>query len=340
MRIIRKRRLRIGSFVLEASIATPIVVVLLAAMLSSMTAINSELYVQRATENVVQEINLAIPIASQGFSCIDDIAKSFGVGDLLDVDTKDIDTFLGAFGAVSGATDVDFEDIVGTVAFGRLVRDRIVNEYRKICKNNWVATDLLKTMSVYLDYDKEKKCIFVDVYYELSAGKISLFRKYCTTVSMYADPIQRPEQDPGNGEQTDSIWDQDNFGRGIALRKKYGGNLPHNYPVISAFKDHEATSIKSIDTTSPYYQNLTKLTGVVKGYIDDLADFQGANWGDTSISGDDIHSRKLIIVIPENGSEECTAAIKQLRAYAESRGVKIQIESYGESHKYTQEPEQ
>ena len=158
MRIIRKRRLRIGSFVLEASIATPIVVVLLAAMLSSMTAINSELYVHRATENVVQEINLAIPIASQGFSCIDDIAKFFGVGDLLDVDTKDIDTFLGAFGAVSGATDVDFEDIVGTVAFGRLVRDRIVNEYRKICKNNWVATDLLKTMSVYLDYDKEKKC--------------------------------------------------------------------------------------------------------------------------------------------------------------------------------------
>lgn len=339
MRIIKKnKRRRIGSFVLEASIATPFLVILLAAMLSSMTAVNSDLYVQRATENVVQEINIAIPIASQGFSCVDDVAKAFGLGDLVDVDTKDIDSFLGAFGAVSGATDVDFEDVIGTVAFGRLVRDRIVNEYHKICKNNWVCTELLKTMSVYLDYNKEAKCIFVDVYYDLAAGKVSLSRTYSTSVAMYADPIKRAEQDSDSEEKDDSIWDKDNFERGVALRKKYGGNLPHNYPVISRFEDHEATSIKSIDTTSPFYQNLNKLKSVVKGYIDDLADFNGASWGDTTISGDDIHSRRLIIVLPENGSAECKAQIEALRSYAESRGVKLQIETYGVSHRYSQEP--
>jgi len=340
MRINKKTsKSRMGSFVLEATIVTPIIIVLLAAMLSSMTAVNTELYVQRATENVIQEINLAIPIATSGFSCLDDISKAIGIGDAVDANTDEIDSFLSYLGSASGATGIDIEDVIATTAFGRLVRDRIVNEYHKICQENWVFTDLLQNMAVYLDYDKDAKSVFVGVYYDLGAGSVSIFRKYYTAISLYSDPITRSGSEKDPDKETESIWDKDNFERGIALRKKYGGNLPHNYPVISRFENREAASIKSIDTTSPYYQNIKTLEKTVKGYIDDLASFEGAKWGDTVITPQDIHSRRLIIVLPENGSADCLAAIESLRAYAQSQGVILQIEQYGESHRYSQDDE-
>jgi len=334
MRIIKKRSSSRGSALLEAAITVPVIMLLVASMMASMTAVNVELFVQRATENVVQEINVAIPFLSQGFGCIEDVTEAFGVGDLLDVDLDAVDSVMGVVGGISGATGVDLSDVLGTMAFGRFVRDRILLEYRKLSENSHIFSGILTNVSVYLDYDGQNKSVFVKVYYALSAVQYSWPREYCSSIALYADSIPKKETEKEPGDDDDSVWEKDNFTRGTLLREKYGGNLPFNFPVISRFKDNEAMSIKSIDTTSPYYQNLSRLNSLVKEYIDDLAEFNGAKWGSTTVEGKDIRSRKLLIILPRNGADSCKHEIQALTAYAKSKGVVLVLEEYGDSYRY------
>ena len=49
----RHFRSRIGSVVIETAIAVSLFMVLICAAISSVTAVNAELYMQRASENVV-----------------------------------------------------------------------------------------------------------------------------------------------------------------------------------------------------------------------------------------------------------------------------------------------
>ena len=132
MRIVKKLCSRAGSIVLEASVAMSLFLVLICAAISSITAVNTELYVQRASENVVAELNVAIPFVSNGVHTVDEVISVLGISDKATVDTDRLDEVLGLFGSVSGMTGVDLEDVFGTSVFGRYIRDRIVTEYQKI----------------------------------------------------------------------------------------------------------------------------------------------------------------------------------------------------------------
>lgn len=338
MRTIRKHgKKRAGSIVLEAAITVPVVVVLMLSMLSSMTVVNADLCVHRATENVIQGINVAIPFAASGFNCLDEVTAALGIGDLFDVDMKGVDEVLGIFGSIAGATGVELEDVLTTALFGRYVRDRILVEYGKLSDGSPIAKELMGDMSVYLDYCGDANCVLVKVFYKLKMGTFQSSRQYISTISIYAENITlgAPSEDK---KPDDDIWEKDNFSRGTAFREMYGGNLPFNYPVISGFSDGKATMIKSIDTTSPYYGDIAVLNKVLKGYIDDLAGFDGAKWGETVISPGDIHSKELIVVIPENGDASCKMAIEEMRSYAQEKGIVLRIETYGVSNKYISDP--
>ena len=119
----RHFRSRIGSVVIEAAIAVSLFMVLICAAISSVTAVNAELYMQRASENVVSELNVVIPLASNGISCADDLVSAFGVADNVSFDTYQLDDALGVIGSASGVTGVDLEDLVGTALFGRSNRN-------------------------------------------------------------------------------------------------------------------------------------------------------------------------------------------------------------------------
>ena len=339
MRIIKKKTARIlGSIVLEASVALPVIIIVIASMLSSMTVVNAEMCMHRATENVIQEVNVAIPFAASGFNCLDEVSAALGIGDLFDVNTGCIDDILGYFGYVSGATGVELEDVLTTALFGRYIRDRIVNEYALLTKDAHICNELLDEVSVYLDCCKEENTVLVNVFYKLRFGNLTSERKLVSSITIYAENIKVGASD-GEKEPDSDVWEKDNFDRGIAFREMFGGNLPYNYPVISKFENGRATMIKSMDTTSPYYQDLSTLERVLKGYIDDLSSFQGRKWGDTEILPGQISSKEIIIVIPQNGAPECKAAIESLRSYAAERGITLKIEEYGISKKYGGEKE-
>ena len=332
-RRIRNVPRRRGSIVLEAAFSVPLFILLICAMMSSITLVNADLYIQRATENVVSELNVAIPFASNGILCLDDIVSQLGIGAENTVQTEEIDEVLGVIGAISGATGVDLHDVVASAVLGRYVRDRILVEYRKLNDNSSIYDTLLDSASVYLDYNGEEKSIYLTVFYDFAVGSLTVSRSYCTSIALYAESIPLGKGSAGQ-DSSESVWDQENFERGIALREEFGGNLPYNFPVIGSFDGGEATSIKSLDTTSPYYQEPSNLKKKVRGYIRELYAFEGSNYGGVSVENNEITNKRLLIIVPKNGSQACFETIEELRSYAKECGIDLEIAAYGESHRY------
>lgn len=326
-----------GSIILEASLVMPVFLVIICTVVSSITAVNAELYMQRASENVVAELNVAIPFASNGIGSLDDLISSSGITEGLNINTGGIDEILGKIGTLSGATGVELSDILCTAVFGRFVRDRIMTEYQKLTDNGWVYDKLIQNVSVYLDYAGSEKSIYVKVYYDICAGEITIHRLYCTSLALYADAIPLGGDSSDQNEKNDSVWDKENFDRGIMIRERFGGNLPYNFPVIGAYSDNEAVSIKSIDTTSPYYSEKSNLQKKIKSYIRDLEKFDGADYSGKSVVISPATRKTLLIVVPENGSEECLQVISAMESYASDRSVHIKVEKYEESHRYNDE---
>lgn len=71
------------------------------------------------------------------------------------------------------------------------------------------------------------------------------------------------------------------FDRGVAIENALGRSqyLAQNFPVIDRWQNGIATSIKSIDLMAKSYQNTATLTQTIQGYINKLANWQGARWG-------------------------------------------------------------
>lgn len=334
MRIVNKASRNSGSIVLEAAIGMSLFLVLICAAISSITAVNADLYMQRASENVVAELNVAIPFVTNGVQSIDDVASTFGLSDKASIDTDKMDEVLGMFGSLSGATGVDLEDVAGTAVFGRYVRDRIVTEYRKLVNKNWIYDEIVQNVSVYIDYEEEDRSIYINVYYDISAGKVKIERSYCTSVALYTEMFALRSDGKDSANETDSVWDKENFERGTAIREKFGGNLPYNFPVISSYKENEVTSIKSMDTTSPYYQEQRNVKRRLVSYINDLQKFSGAEQSGVSVSVTEKTKKVLLLVIPENGTAEGDLYISELSPYAAERGIELKVVKFEESYRY------
>ncbi len=335
MRIrIKRYTSRYGSMVLEAAISFPLFLVLLLSMISSMIVVNADLYMQRATENVVSELNMVIPLAANGVSTLDDIISGLGLTDGFSIDTSELDEMLGVLGAAGGTTGVDLEDVLSTGVFGRYVRARICEEYGKLTQNGWVYDSLLQNVSVYLDVETEDRSVYLKVYYEIEAAGISLPRSYCSSLALYADMIPLRNEEKEDAENMETIWDLGNFERGTQIRERFGGNLPYNYPVISASSNNEVKSIKSLDATSPYYSSRANVNDKVKKYIRELSDFSGSDYSGVSVKVDKNTKKTLILVIPENTSDEKYAYFEDLNEYAVERNVKLCIEKYEVSYHY------
>ena len=334
MRIADRLRKRAGSIVLEASIGMSLFLLLMCAAISSITAVNAELYMQRASENVVAELNVAIPFATSGIKCIDDVVGTFGLADNISIDTKNLDETLGVFGSLSGASGIDLEDVVSTAVFGRYVRDRILTEYHSLVNDEWVYENLVQNVSVYLDYESGDRSVYLYVYYDIYAGPVSIPRSYCTSLALYSEVIPLRTDDTDAEEKSSSVWDLDNFERGSTIREKYGGNLPYNFPVISIYDGKDVVSIKSMDTTSPYYADKNHVQKKLKSYIRDLESFDGADYSGTIVTLSAGSKKTLLLVIPENGPESGEQYIHEMKNYAEERGINIRVERFEKSYHY------
>lgn len=119
-----------------------------------------------------------------------------------------------------------------------------------------------------------------------------------------------------------SPWTLPNLQRGQLIEDMLGRNLPRNFPVIDRWSNGVITSIKSLDLNAPTYQNIGALTSKVQGYIDAVANFQGAWW----LQANMITGRDLLLAVPSSASTQAQwAALQALQQYASNLGIALTI---------------
>jgi filamentous hemagglutinin len=124
-----------------------------------------------------------------------------------------------------------------------------------------------------------------------------------------------------------SVWQMNPFDRGVAIENMLGRTpqLAQNFTVIDRFQNGIATSIKSIDLMAKSYQSVETLTRTVQGYINALANWQGARWGGVTIQANQIAGRELILAIPPNASQAQLQSLQQLQQWAFNQGVTLTL---------------
>jgi hypothetical protein len=120
-------------------------------------------------------------------------------------------------------------------------------------------------------------------------------------------------------------WDLGPWPRGEAIEAQLGKKLPSNHPVIDKCENGVATSVKSMDLGSRMYQDPGKFARIGRGYIDKVADFQGARWARVNIEPENMTARVLDLAVPPGATEAQQAALQGLIEYGAQNGVKVRI---------------
>jgi len=136
-------------------------------------------------------------------------------------------------------------------------------------------------------------------------------------------------------EAANSVWRLGPGPRGLEIEKAFekagvlGERLPPNFRTIDFFDRGLATSMKSIDTTTPgYVKNPEAIFRELRDYVDSLAEFKGAvsKKYNVAITQADVTQKQLIIVIPEADiSAAQRLALERGAAYARGRGIDASI---------------
>jgi RHS repeat-associated protein len=123
-----------------------------------------------------------------------------------------------------------------------------------------------------------------------------------------------------------TVWDLGWATRGGVIEQMLGANLPRTFPVIDAFENGVATSIKSIDLRAATYQAPDALASKLTGYVDKLEGFSGGRVGDVAVDGADVSSRVLKLAVPAGGvSSAQQAVINSVAMQAAQRGVSVVV---------------
>jgi hypothetical protein len=196
-------------------------------------------------------------------------------------------------------------------------------------KISWSGLKMASELEASLEGALSGQEVYLHVRYRLAT--LTGFR----TASFYTYlPVSRQAGKPPGSTTGDNVWSLDNLERGRILRIRNGGNLPLGYPVIAAFREGQAITIRSMDTTSRSFQSETAVYRELCDEIDLLADFNGTDkpWGSARIwiKPDEIRHRELLLVIPDNPPSTGTqAGIDQAKSYAILHGILFSIVEQG-----------
>jgi len=85
------------------------------------------------------------------------------------------------------------------------------------------------------------------------------------------------------------------------------------------------TSMKSLGLNAKSYKSGNSVYNRVKGYIDDLSNFKGRDYGGRSVPENGIESRVLKLAIPEGATQSQQDQLKRLIDYAQQNNVQLNI---------------
>jgi hypothetical protein len=125
------------------------------------------------------------------------------------------------------------------------------------------------------------------------------------------------------------VWNLGPATRGRIIEQALGHNLPANFRIIDRFGDDGiATSIKSVDLRAVTYHRTRTLERKLRGFINQVAGFNGARYAGREITARQIQGRALDLAIPSSGTSAQQQAISSAVAYGRSRGVTVNVIVY------------
>jgi hypothetical protein len=106
--------------------------------------------------------------------------------------------------------------------------------------------------------------------------------------------------------------------RGRLINNRFGDpSFPFNYPVIDKVPNGIATSVKSVDLNATTYQQDIILENRLNRYVDDVREFDGADWGGTNIQKKNITGRAVELIVPKGSvTDELRITFARVRARA------------------------
>lgn len=339
-RPIQKRSDKRASVTIEAAICFSAVLLVLCSMISVIYVYRTDIIMQRSVEQGCEDISSVIPLVMVSDEVIS--ATVNGLPDTFSTPLLNVETFsevIGVMNCVSDMTAITYEDIAVDVFLNKKLAEDILYEFDQ--RNPIGSAYIAEGIDVDTEYNEMSHYIEVTVSYFIPTIMGNIGRSVYCVIPCYGDFelsfIGNNEEEEDNAY---SIWNEDNFTRGRHFREAYGANLPQTFPCIDGFIGGRALSISSIDLTAPMYENTAQVEQRVVEEIDSLADFDGANVRingiEYTIDGQEITTRELVIVVPENSPEVSMELVRGLSDYAQSRGVHMAVISDGQSNRYIQ----
>jgi RHS repeat-associated protein len=126
-----------------------------------------------------------------------------------------------------------------------------------------------------------------------------------------------------------AVWSMNPFQRGQALEKIYGQNLPPNFPTFDVWDQSTgaATSIKSLDLNAASYQDPSRLTSTLNGYVNSASRYSRttAPWAGATVNSNQIAVRQVQIIIPNSGTAAQQAAMQGAQQQALNLKNSVQL---------------
>ena len=335
----RRKRNKRGQVTIEAAIAFTITLVFLASVISSIDYYRTDILMRRSVEQTCEKMSLLYPVSVPATDLVSAAVNAFpdlGIGDTKGaaVISKVASVSLG----IDDATGYTLKELILQGVFSHTMEEQI----RQGCIERNGGSDFFVPDDIEVFFAINDKHHIIEVTTEYSvvtlAGRKQ--RSIYSVIPLYGEPVlmlQDEEHKQSEGEDNkNDIWSLSNFDRGDAFREQYGANLPKTFPVIDSVDGGEVTAIRSIDLTSPYYQDTSNIRKKIRDDINSISRFepQSAVINGTTYTVDHVDSRHLTVIIPENSGQAGREAVEDLKGYAFVQGVILDICEYGTSEKY------
>lgn len=335
----RRSRSKKGQVTIEAAIAFTITLVFLASVISSIDYYRTDILMRRSVEQTCEKMSLLYPVSIPAADLMSAAVNAFpdlGIGDTKGaaVISKVASVSLG----IDDATGHTLKELILQGVFSHTMEEQI----RQGCIERNGGSDFFVPDDIEVFFAINDKHHIIEVTTEYSVVTLAgrKYRSIYSVIPLYGEPVlmlqdEEHKQQEGESNKND-IWSLSNFDRGDAFREQYGANLPKTFPVIDSVDGGDITAIRSIDLTSPYYQDTSNIQKKIRDDINSISRFepQSAVINGTTYTVDHVDSRHLTVVIPENSGQAGREAVEELKGYAFVHGVILDICEYGTSEKY------
>lgn len=214
------------------------------------------------------------------------------------------------------------------------LKNQIREHYSGLCKNYPFLYQLNLKHEEYIESDVYGDTINLTSLY-------FIYTPFKTIRHQFTIPLRLWDHGDGSGKldkggNAGNIWGYDNFKRGKILRRRFGGNLPMGFPVLSGFNNGNALVIKSMDLTKPTWSSPMEVQKQMELVLEDLSGYRGTGteWGEKAIliKENEIRGRYIKFIIPENTMmEQYEENLQEVVEEGKWKGVTVEIIPYQKS---------